>query len=142
MILAVVEWVVYTTGWFLGVIVWGGTADKLNPGGVCFFGKHSTCTAIVFFGVIAWLVLTLALIWRIAERLDPKHELPTFTEARAFACMTAAWGLIALIIAITNPGSTPNSTALAVIAFSWVNLLVHIIGTAVITIRYRQELDD
>lgn len=135
--LGVAVWVTYVVGWLLGVVVWGGTADKLDAGGQCYFGKSSSCGAIVFFGLVAWLALSFLLLMRIAERFDPKYELPLLLELRTFIALSTIWGLVALLSAVANPERHRTSTGIAVVVFSWINLLVHLAATGISMLRYR-----
>eukprot|EP00171_Calliarthron_tuberculosum_P011862 IDg11862t1 len=138
--LDVAVWVLYGVAWFLGVVVWGGTADKLDVGGKCYFGKGSSCGAIVFFGLISWLALSFLLSMRIAERFDSKYELPLLLELRSFIVLSSIWGLVALISAITSPDRHRTSTGIAVVAFAWINLLVHLLATGFSVLRHRIEM--
>lgn len=118
--------VLYIAEWLMAVIVWGGTADKLDNGGVCYFGKQVTCSAIVFFGVVAWLALNFFIFRHIlGEYFVEKYSLRKKLEFYGFAALTAVWAVTALVATVGNPGSGKNSIGNAVVGFSWINIVAH-----------------
>jgi hypothetical protein len=59
--------VLYFAEWVMNVVVWGGTADKLTRGGLCYFGREATCGAVIFFGVVSWIILTACVVLHIVS---------------------------------------------------------------------------
>ena len=114
--------------------------DRLDGHDFCYFGRSSNCGAIVFFGVVAWIVLSLIVIYRICCLHVDALQISWKMECIAFGCLTAVWFLVAIIVSAGNPNSQRFSAGNAVILFSWVNILLHL-GLAVIayTNRFTDE---
>ena len=135
----IVRALLYIAEWVMCIIVWGGTSDRLESAGFCYFGKQSMCGAIIFFGVISWLALTAVIIARLLDRFTTKFDFSALLELRVYYALLCTWGLLALLVAIGNPDTLRNSTGDAVVGFAWVNFITHAISTALAFIEQRHE---
>jgi len=129
--------VLYLLEWLCGILVWGTTADRLNKAG-CYFGKTSNCGGIIFIGAFTWLSLCfLVITTRILPIFDPKYcdWFSMYNEKIMTSVMAAGWALVAIIASATAPMKNVMAAGNAVVAFSWINLLLHIASIAVITVR-------
>lgn len=112
-------------------------ADKLDNNGYCYFGKQTTCGAIVFFGVISTLTLSAVIANHVFSHLSWKYVTRRRYEILAFVGLTVGWAAIALVSAVGNPTFNPNSTGKLVLAFSWINVLTHALSAGVAFIESR-----
>lgn len=119
-------------------------ADKLDYSGYCYFGKQTTCGAIIFFGVISTLTLSAVIVNHVLFQLSRKHVLRRGYEIMAFVGLTVGWAVIALVSTVGNPILNTNSTGKLVLAFSWINVLTHAIsaGVAFVESRVAQPEED
>ncbi len=137
-----VQSVLYGVECVLGVIVWGGTADKLDTPRGCYFGKQSSCSFIIFISVVAWIMLCSILVSRLLQQLITKFEFVAAWELRILFAMSAMWGLVALVASIASPGLFRTSTGNTVVTFSWINVILHCVSTGIVYFNNRHEPSD
>lgn len=137
----VAQVILYGAEWFVGTIVWGGTADRLDNAAGCYFGKQSSCTFIILAGVCAWLLLNLLIGARILAKFSPKFEFLTGFEAHATTLMGFTWTLVALVASVAAPSRGQKSTGNAVIVFAWADAALTFVSAA-LAINFRRQEDD
>lgn len=101
-------------------------ADRLDRSGNCYFGKSSNCGAIIFFGVVAWIVLTGIIIYRMSSIIVQRMSMTWRTECIIFAVLSAVWILVGSIASHGNPSSNRLVGGNVVVSFSWLNVFLHL----------------
>jgi MFS family permease len=135
--LEVARLVLYAVEWIISIIVWGTTADKLTSFGVgtvkaCYFGNGSNCGAIMFFGVVATLILTGLIIAHCTS------QLPRAIETYAFVGFAVVWALVAIISSATAPSRGKTSAGNAVAFFSWASVVASLASGGIAFYEVRQ----
>lgn len=134
--------VLYVAQWFMGVVVWGATADKLDNIR-CHFGRSSNCGAVIFFGVLATCLLTAIAIKHLAGFFSEKFALDYKHELIGFCVLAAIWSLVSLIVSTGSRSGFSRYTneARAVVIFSWANVFASVFSGAIAHVDNRQASD-
>lgn len=142
--LEITRLVLYGIEWLMATIIWGATTDQLRSFGEqksCYFGRGSNCGAVIFFGVVAWLVLSAVIVKHLLMYFS-ENGLERRIEAFIFAGLAVVWALVGLISATGSPGAGRSTTGNAVVVFSWFSIAGAVASGAIAFYEHTQGEDE
>jgi len=114
-------------------------ADKLDNVDGCYFGSEYTCGAVLFFGVLAWLAVSVFIVTHGMWYINEKYGLSLKTEKVGFMVLTVIWIIVGFITAIGSPKVGRTNFGNVVTAFSWMNAIAHGLSAALAHTEMQQE---
>lgn len=142
--LEITRLILYGVEWLMATIVWGATVDQLRsygPAKSCYFGRGANCGAVIFFGVVAWLVLSFVIVKHLLVYINASG-LVRQHEAFIFVGLAISWALLGIISATGSPVTNRSSTGNAVILFSWVSIVAALASAGLAYYEHAQGEDD